>query len=277
MMKEINSDEPLSQQLKSPSPPRWRFVSVAKKSSGYSSSAAGYVIDGLSAEELAVKYIPPPEAEVSHPKTRDRNVSKLGAKELENYCGGLCTNDNVTSRSSNDEPNADPQFSPDNDSEVVKIENISSSSEEALKLQLTDTTEELDDVFVDVPLDEPDCKDYNKGADPNVNALNGNTRYERRNSFLFILTILLITGVLGISLGMNKPMQMKKSETADAISGDSAFLNNTSNPSEMRSAIPSISPSENQSEVTEGIHTNPQSRPKSSNISFRNNSSFLHP
>ena len=39
--------------------PRWRFVNKAKKTEGYSSAAAGTVVTGMSAQELAGKFIAP--------------------------------------------------------------------------------------------------------------------------------------------------------------------------------------------------------------------------
>ena len=43
----------------SPEPPKWRFVKEAKKSSGYSSAAAGSIVKGKSSDELATKYHAP--------------------------------------------------------------------------------------------------------------------------------------------------------------------------------------------------------------------------
>ena len=262
-MKETNSDDPLPQQLKSPSPPRWRFVSVAKKSSGYSSLAAGHAVDGLSAEELAAEYIPPPEVEVPHPKTvEDRNVGKLETKEFETvyrYCGGRDFSDDVISSSSKHEPNSDPAFVPDDIKEVVKIESTSSDAEEELKTQPTETTDrDVEDVFVDIPLDESISIDHKEDLDSNAKELNGNSRKKRHRASLFVLTMLLMMVILGVSLGNNKPTQIKESEPADtSFSSDSALMNNTSNPSETLSAFPSISPSKNQFEVTERIPTHP--------------------
>lgn len=43
----------------SPEPPKWRFTNQAKKSSGYSSAAAGKVVEGKSSDELGAKYHAP--------------------------------------------------------------------------------------------------------------------------------------------------------------------------------------------------------------------------
>ena len=39
--------------------PKWRFVAKAKSTEGYSSCAAGQVIEGKSAKELIAKYVAP--------------------------------------------------------------------------------------------------------------------------------------------------------------------------------------------------------------------------
>ncbi|KAL9182231.1 hypothetical protein ACHAXT_012883 [Thalassiosira profunda] len=47
-------------------PPKWRFVSAAKKSLGYSSLAAGSYIRGKTADELAAKYVAPQDSGSLH-------------------------------------------------------------------------------------------------------------------------------------------------------------------------------------------------------------------
>lgn len=53
------TSSPLKKKYRAPSPPRWRFVNDAKSTAGYSSLAAGKVVDGKSADELGAKYNPP--------------------------------------------------------------------------------------------------------------------------------------------------------------------------------------------------------------------------
>jgi len=48
-----------SRQHTAPAPPMWRFQTIAKKSEGYSSAAAGSYIAGKSSSELAAKYVAP--------------------------------------------------------------------------------------------------------------------------------------------------------------------------------------------------------------------------
>mmetsp|Transcript_14811 Transcript_14811/g.26901 ORF Transcript_14811/g.26901 Transcript_14811/m.26901 type:complete len:929 (+) Transcript_14811:53-2839(+) len=55
-------------------PPRWRFVDSAKKSLGYSSTAAGTTVQGLSAEELGAKYQAPVVEEVAPRQEKDGDV-----------------------------------------------------------------------------------------------------------------------------------------------------------------------------------------------------------
>ena len=64
-----------------PSPPRWRFVNEAKKSLGYSSSAAGTIVHGKSSEELGAKYFPPQFPEDVTTSTSDTEVGKLMIRE----------------------------------------------------------------------------------------------------------------------------------------------------------------------------------------------------
>ena len=61
-----------------PSPPRWRFVNEAKKTYGYSTSDAGRQVKGLSAEELAAKYVPPSTSDDTRQGDAvDRHVGKV--------------------------------------------------------------------------------------------------------------------------------------------------------------------------------------------------------
>ena len=54
-----SSSSPPMTMLAAPEIPRWRFVAKAKKTEGYSSHAAGTIVQGLSAEELAGRYYNP--------------------------------------------------------------------------------------------------------------------------------------------------------------------------------------------------------------------------
>lgn len=68
---------------RAPEPPRWRFVSEAKKSSGYSSTAAGTVVIGISSDELGAKYVPPKI--ISKYKSKEvQEVGKLNIVETKN-------------------------------------------------------------------------------------------------------------------------------------------------------------------------------------------------
>eukprot|EP00581_Thalassiosira_minuscula_P010308 CAMPEP_0183710014 /NCGR_PEP_ID=MMETSP0737-20130205/5903_1 /TAXON_ID=385413 /ORGANISM="Thalassiosira miniscula, Strain CCMP1093" /LENGTH=892 /DNA_ID=CAMNT_0025938237 /DNA_START=120 /DNA_END=2798 /DNA_ORIENTATION=+ len=50
---------PTEKQTSTPEPPRWRFVTEAKKSLGYSSIHAGTYVEGQSSDELGAKYVAP--------------------------------------------------------------------------------------------------------------------------------------------------------------------------------------------------------------------------
>ena len=54
-----DSAKQTSRQHTAPAPPMWRFQTIAKKSEGYSSAAAGSYIAGKSSSELAAKYVAP--------------------------------------------------------------------------------------------------------------------------------------------------------------------------------------------------------------------------
>mmetsp|Transcript_27648 Transcript_27648/g.50359 ORF Transcript_27648/g.50359 Transcript_27648/m.50359 type:complete len:720 (+) Transcript_27648:109-2268(+) len=57
-------------------PPRWRFVADAKRTSGYSTLAAGHYIAGKSSEELAAKYVAP-DVSLYKAKGEKPDVGKL--------------------------------------------------------------------------------------------------------------------------------------------------------------------------------------------------------
>jgi len=73
-----------------PTPPRWRFVNDAKKTSGYSSMAAGNYIPGKSSQELAAHYSAPTfhdavdgtNDKLNVGKLRQRDITKSGDKGL---------------------------------------------------------------------------------------------------------------------------------------------------------------------------------------------------
>ncbi len=61
----------------SPEPPKWRFVKEAKKSSGYSSAAAGTIVKGKSSDELGAKYHAPPDIILHKPMTEKPDVNEM--------------------------------------------------------------------------------------------------------------------------------------------------------------------------------------------------------
>ena len=63
---------------RAPSPPRWRFVKEAKKSFGYSSTAAGTVVEGKSSHELGAEYVPP-EISCESKTAKEKVVGELSA------------------------------------------------------------------------------------------------------------------------------------------------------------------------------------------------------
>jgi hypothetical protein len=74
------TSSPLKKKYRAPSPPRWRFVKDAKSTTGYSSLAAGKVVDGKSADELGAKYNPP-VINYYIQKDKERQVGKLLIEE----------------------------------------------------------------------------------------------------------------------------------------------------------------------------------------------------
>lgn len=72
----ISPSTPTTPNKRAPSPPRWRFVNEAKSTRGYSSEAAGKVVDGKSSDELGAKYIAP-DISLYRPKEEKEAVGKL--------------------------------------------------------------------------------------------------------------------------------------------------------------------------------------------------------
>lgn len=68
---------------RAPEPPRWRFTEDRKRAAGYDSSAAGMVVDGLSAEELGAKYVPP-EIDFGSKEKEEIEIGKLKIDEKKN-------------------------------------------------------------------------------------------------------------------------------------------------------------------------------------------------
>ena len=64
--------------------PRWRFVNTAKKSLGYSSTAAGSHIEGKSAAELAAQYNAPLQVEETNDLRKSKNGDNVGKLRAEN-------------------------------------------------------------------------------------------------------------------------------------------------------------------------------------------------
>ncbi|KAL7432869.1 hypothetical protein ACHAXM_003291 [Skeletonema potamos] len=63
----------------SPEPPKWRFVKEARKSSGYSSAAAGKFVRGKSSDELGAKYIAP-DISLYRPTPEKPEVNEIDAR-----------------------------------------------------------------------------------------------------------------------------------------------------------------------------------------------------
>jgi len=68
---------------RAPSPPRWRFVADAKKSSGYSSAFAGHTVRGISSQELGAVYVPPEISVTERLRRHGGEVGELDATELD--------------------------------------------------------------------------------------------------------------------------------------------------------------------------------------------------
>ena len=64
-----------------PEPPRWRFVREARKTSGYSSHAAGSFVRGKSSQELGAKYIPPEKTHAERIAKAD-DICELSASDI---------------------------------------------------------------------------------------------------------------------------------------------------------------------------------------------------
>lgn len=69
---------------RAPEPPRWRFATDRKRAAGYDSSAAGMVVEGLSAEELGAKYFPPEIDYLAREGKEEKEVGKLNIDETKN-------------------------------------------------------------------------------------------------------------------------------------------------------------------------------------------------
>jgi hypothetical protein len=69
---------------RAPEPPRWRFATDRKRAAGYDSSAAGMVVEGLSAEELGAKYFPPEIDYLARKGKEEKEVGKLNIDETKN-------------------------------------------------------------------------------------------------------------------------------------------------------------------------------------------------
>jgi len=114
-------------------PPRWRFVADAKKTSGYSTLAAGQYIAGKSSEELAAKYVAP-DVSLYKAKGEKPDVGKLqhqphannnySAEDLKVGQSKLLSNDN-------DAPS-------DLNTEVEKLETKPKGEDDLSQLQTDD-------------------------------------------------------------------------------------------------------------------------------------------
>jgi hypothetical protein len=218
MMSDTAINGPVKTHLKSPSPPRWRFVNEAKKSYGYSSASAGHVVHGFTSEELAAKYNHlPEELDAQTPKKIDT------ANNLEFV---------HVQRKYND---------------VVEVEHDAISSSEMgvseIATQPTETSEDAnpEDVFIDVPLndDVPESDEVVVAVpkDPI-------TGYSKKRGILLLVVIL----VAAIAVGISFRKKGNDTESTELSFSEGLFMaNKTSSPSEalsLASLLPSNSPSE---------------------------------
>jgi hypothetical protein len=228
--------------MKSPSPPRWRFVNEAKKSSGYRSSDAGIVVTGLSAHELASQYTPPPDYDLpALRKIESREVGKLDKNELESIYSqrGVSGISLGMAEESYKQNESDLTILVNANECRVKTESTSNDAEyieemevKEIRTQPTESSTEdnQEDIFVDIPL-EPhhegsEEKDTIKHAGGSINSK------QRGAVVLVIMCVLVVMATsVGVAFGKKDPDLAKEESTETSISGGLMFMNNTVPPS----------------------------------------------
>lgn len=123
-------------------PPRWRFVADAKRSSGYSSLAAGQHIQGKTSDELGAKYVAP---DVSLYKAKGE---KLEVGKLQRKLPAISNNDDdVDLEVGKLKPSSPPtdETSSDHNIEVGQLETTPIKEEESSELQTNVSTNKLEE------------------------------------------------------------------------------------------------------------------------------------
>mmetsp|Transcript_665 Transcript_665/g.1384 ORF Transcript_665/g.1384 Transcript_665/m.1384 type:complete len:461 (+) Transcript_665:99-1481(+) len=145
-------------------PPRWRFVADAKRSSGYSSLAAGQHIQGKTSDELGAKYVAP---DVSLYKAKGE---KLEVGKLQRKLPAISNNDDgVDLEVGKLKPSSPPtgETSSDHSIEVGQLETTPIKEDESSELQTnvpTNKLEEGDDENNELYGESSNCIESNEEA-----------------------------------------------------------------------------------------------------------------
>mmetsp|Transcript_41798 Transcript_41798/g.87737 ORF Transcript_41798/g.87737 Transcript_41798/m.87737 type:complete len:676 (+) Transcript_41798:110-2137(+) len=226
----VSSKKPLV----SAEPPRWRFVADAKKSSGYSSLAAGQYIEGKTSEELGAKYVAP---DVSLYEAKDEQLEvgklqhqrpddKISKEDLEVGKFHLNDGNDDVSNKNTEEENIDTKSDEDGKLPELQTEVVSTKCEEedgdlpggSLNSANVNGDELAGDTSkpvqnevkqLDGELDEEAAKEKigqnisEAAGDEGVNDSAKEPEKKRRPRFLHILVVLLaiLVIVLGVLLG----------------------------------------------------------------------------
>mmetsp|Transcript_9893 Transcript_9893/g.22227 ORF Transcript_9893/g.22227 Transcript_9893/m.22227 type:complete len:494 (-) Transcript_9893:304-1785(-) len=118
--------------------PRWRFINKAKKTEGYSTEAAGEVVEGLTAEELAAGYNEPQWTLDRRLKRRMTLIGKLATEQSNEVeetfegesAGGLKKKSNEDKQEGN---GAQSSVSVPEEGELMNDELVSSGGEETVE------------------------------------------------------------------------------------------------------------------------------------------------
>ena len=236
--------------------PQWRFVSVAKKSEGYSSKSAGEFVQGKSSEELGAKYVAPDVSLYRAEKTaisvgrlsvEPPNVAEIETKEIQ--VGKLKRDDDGTTEKDlelgQENNEKDEGTDAGGDAHQREAPNDSNSSA-TLDLEEVPIEVKSEDgggggpTFEEVPIEVAGLAtpELDVATDPIKNSTGSNKRRRRKPiiTSLLILILLVIIAVLSILLLRdNEDVESNSSNAATAGGSESGVTG-------IEAATPSVRP-----------------------------------
>ncbi|EJK46093.1 hypothetical protein THAOC_35261, partial [Thalassiosira oceanica] len=218
-----SSSSPRVAATKGPVPevPRWRFISTAKKSYGYSTAAAGVQVEGLSAEEIAYRNAkaaaaasPKPRIDRTDSGRMEPDVSEWDvedADEMGTACVGKL-NINENKDESRQTYDVDVTSKGDDNLEMKTLLEKSTKEKEALQAELEETKKRAAELELNAAMDKEDnatqdvvdVEEATTGQELQDEQEGKSSNAKKRRWWLWLLllaALVALAGIVGVAIG----------------------------------------------------------------------------